>query len=175
MYCNRVDVERTIRTQRICFNESKWNKINNDIIQIMGCLFAMGLLIYAISFEIGHRNDLHRDALGSFFSIFLPLCLLMFMVFHYSNNRKLTKVSPLIKMDIVKAINELNWIIDFNDANCMVILPDNWKQITIVFDGRDAYIHSLREGRFGYSRSLFMQEELLNKIDDIKKTPYNTA
>ena len=72
-------------------------------------------------------------------------------------------------MDIVKAIVELNWIIDFNDTNYMVILPDNWKQITIVFNGRDAYIHSLRVVRFGYSRSLFMQEQLLNKIDDIKK------
>lgn len=169
MYCCSVDVERTIRTQKICFNEFKSDKINNVIFEFMGYIFALALLTFAIYYEIDHTNDLHKDALGSFFSILLPFCLFLFMVFLHSNKRKLTKVASLSRADIVKAVDELNWTIDSNDANCIVILPDNWNQITIVFDSKDAYIHSLRVGRSGYSRYLFNQEQLLFKIDDIKK------
>ena len=66
MYCSSVNVEKTKRTQKICFNESKWNIINNEIFEVFGILFSLGILCYSIHFEIVQDNYIHRDALGSF-------------------------------------------------------------------------------------------------------------
>jgi len=169
MYCSSVNVEKTKRTQKICFNESKWNIINNEIFEVFGILFSLGILCYSIHFEIVQDNYIHRDALGSFFTIFLPLCFFLLMVFRYSNYRKLSKVPTLTKDDILNAVNELNWTIDYIDHNYMVISPDNWKQITIIFDDKITYVHSLRQGRVSYSKNNFAQEQLLNKIEELNK------
>ncbi|MGE5411418.1 MAG: hypothetical protein ACM3MI_10705 [Clostridiales bacterium] len=165
----KINVEKTIRLNKIYFENGR--VFDTFFVLVCFALFVLTLPIASISYEIEHIDTISEDMLGSFFSVLIPLAFSAFIFNLIYTRKNLARFSNIDKFLIIAAVKELNWTIVINNQEYIIIEAGTWqRQISIIFDGTDILIHSLRFGRSDiYFRETSKLDQLMSKIKELKK------
>lgn len=158
-----VDVQESIKTQRITFVDSVVEEFCNVSFYVGTNIFSWSIFAYVVYYEL--YEVAHSDLLSLFFSVILlaSWCVVLFYI--SVTRRKLTRVTTLTKESILQDLQTIDWEVVHQTPDYVVIKPDLFRQITLIFDNDDVYIHALSEGRgFIYRRLGFLEKQFLKKI-----------
>ncbi|WP_316802851.1 hypothetical protein [Pedobacter nototheniae] len=146
---DRIDIVKSLKNNKLYLKRSKISRFLISYIE----MFIIGIIpVSAIILTI---KNIHFFKEG--YSIYIILAnltalLLGFFLFKlFTGGRKLKRIqgNDLIenKESLLNIFKPLNWEIQHNDDKLMIALP-NWKtQVTILFDGKDILLNTIRFGR----------------------------
>lgn len=165
----KIDVEKSIRLNKIYFENGR--VFDTFFVLVFFVLFVLTLPIASITYQIKHMDTIFEDTLGSIFSVLIPLMFSAFIFNTVYKRKNLIRLSNIDKFLIMAAIKELDWTLVVNNQEYIIIKAGTWqRQISIIFDGTDILIHSLRFGRSDiYFRETSKLEQLMSKIKELKK------
>lgn len=165
----KIDVEKSIRLNKIYFENGR--VFDTFFVLVFFVLFVLTLPIASITYQIKHMDTISEDTLGSIFSVLIPLMFSAFIFNIVYKRKNLIRLSNIDKFLIMAAIKELDWTLVINNQEYIIIKAGTWqRQISIIFDGTDILIHSLRFGRSDiYFRETSKLEQLMSKIKELKK------
>ena len=165
---NKINVEKSIETNKIHFCDPDFSDLAELVIfYIIALLTPIGAFIY----EFQHRETFHANILGSIISVLLALLFSTIILYLLLTRKDLKRFPGIPKEVINEAIKELNWETEVDNKNYLIINPGTRdRQLSIIFDGREILIHTLRFTKvslyFGETDKLNL---FLSKVEEIKK------